>query len=92
MFLLGSTNGKDSNVDTYHWDEYMDSGSEQMQCVTIGFANRYSSSYDVTSWWLRSGLSTGHYAAICVQADGGLNNGEISFAYAIRPAFVLNLA
>ena len=97
MFLLGRTNGSDSNVDTYHWDEYMDSGSEQMQCVPTAFAKTtgvyYDSDYDASYWWLRSGYYYRNYGAYGVDYDGLVLSGTVDYNLgAVRPSFILNLA
>ena len=96
MFLLGRTNGSDSNADTYHWDEYMDSGSEQMQCVPTAFANTtgvyYNSDYDASYWKLRSGYYRNNYNAYHVSSSGGVEGSLVDGSSGVRPSFILNLA
>ncbi|MBQ4535389.1 MAG: hypothetical protein IJA22_01035, partial [Clostridia bacterium] len=95
MFLLGMTNGNDSNVDTYHWDEYMDEGSEQMQCVSLFdkyHIHEYDDIYNAAPWWLRSGLAAYNVAACNVYYNGNALGYGVADYFAVRPSFILNLA
>ncbi len=107
MFLLGSTRNNHVNwihngIDSYNLSTYFtpaNTGSNQSNLVaketaySSGGTQNSPDNYSAYYWWLRSGdannLST---FAIYVNSTGFVGNNSVTHSYALRPAFVLNLA
>ena len=102
MFLLGSNrnytdyDGYINTTDSYNLSTYFtpaNTGSSQSNLVAKETA--YSSGgtqNSASSWWLRSGIIDYLTDALCVDSTGKVDGDPDVNSYALRPAFVLNLA
>ena len=106
MFLLGSTvnyngnsyglHGTDSyNIGTYFTPanngDNQDNLKAKQTAYSSGGEQDSPDSYRASAWWLRSGNVGYSSDALIVGSAGNVNSYNVSYSYALRPAFVLSL-
>ncbi len=107
MFLLGSNrnsaeggNWLENATDSYSLGTYFKPSTGTAESNRVAKETAYSSggtqdspnSYSAYNWWLRSGAILYYSSAMLVHSTGSVPSSLVYYSFALRPAFVLNLA
>ena len=102
LFLLGSninwaggSSLQEDATNSYSLGTYFKPSTNTVESNRKAKETAYSSGGTQNSecnWWLRSGTAGYKYGAMYVYSAGDVNHDRVYDSYALRPAFVLNLA